>query len=225
MTVPNGDADHPSKEPDPDRIPTQAELDAEDMAEIARKSKDSEHRDRYPARPVDPGVPPLALTRDARVAWLIAGAACLVWVIYGFAHVSDITDLLADRLRPGLEKVPDVDPAEKAKSMAAFWPPAFLIGIPVLMALTWPMLVAIATKHSRNLRNVYMSTLVVLLLFVPVCADLLFNYPGSPRWVWAMAWVQFGSLILSILMTLRSSVGQWLPPSMRVRPMRVARGG
>ncbi|GEE01491.1 hypothetical protein nbrc107696_19370 [Gordonia spumicola] len=216
MTEPDGE---------PDRIPTQAELDAEDMAEIARKSKDADQRDRYPSRPVDPGEPPRALIRDARIAWLIAGVACLVWVVYGFANLDHITSMLAERLRPGMERVPDVDPDEKARSLASFWPTAFLIGIPVLMALTWPMLVGIASKHSRNLRNVYMSTVVVLLLFVPVCADLLFNYDGSPRWVWATAWVQFAFLIGSILMTMRRSVGQWLPASMRVRPMRVAKGG
>ena len=215
MTFPDGD---------PDRIPTQAELDAQDMAEIARRSKDAEQRDRYPGRPTDPGPPPTALARDARVAWLLSAAAGLIWVVYGFTNLSATTSRLAGRLQPGLEDVPDVDPAAKAESLAHFWPLAFLIGIPVVVALSWLMLVGIERAHSRNLRSVYLSTVVVVLLFVPVCADLLFNYPDSPRWVWAMAWVQFALLIVSALMTLRRSVGQWLPQSMRVRPMRVARG-
>lgn len=215
MTFPDGD---------PDRIPTQAELDAEDMAEIARQSKDADQRDRYPGRPVDPGPPPAALTRDARVAWLLSSAAGLVWVVYGLVNLSATTSRLADRLEPGLEEVPDVDPSEKAQSLAQFWPPAFLIGIPVVVALSWLLLVGIARSHSRNIRNVYLSVVVLILLFVPVCADLLFNYPDSPRWVWATAWIQFALLVVSAVMTLRRSVGQWLPPSMRVRPMRVARG-
>ena len=210
---------------DPDRMPTQAELDAEDLAEIARQSKDADQRDRYPTRPVDPGPPPAALARDARVAWLLSSAAGLVWVVYGLVNLSATTSRLADRLQPGLEDVPDVDPAEKAHSLAQFWPPAFLIGIPIVVAISWLMLVGIARGHSRNLRNVYLATVVVILLFVPVCADLLFNYPDSPRWAWAMAWVQFALLIVSVLMTLRRSVGRWLPSTMRVRSMRVAPGG
>ncbi|MGO3326871.1 hypothetical protein [Gordonia sp. (in: high G+C Gram-positive bacteria)] len=216
MTFPDGD---------PDRIPTQAELDAEDLAEIARRSKDTAERDRYPTRPVDPGPPPLALTRDARVAWLLSAVAGLIWVVYGFANLSVTTSRLANRLRPGLEDVPDVDSAEKAHSLAQFWPPAFLVGIPIVVAVSGLMLVGIARGHSRNLRNVYLATVVVILLFVPVSADLLFNYPDSPRWVWTMAWIQFALLIVSALMTLRRSVGRWLPTTMRVRPMRVARGG
>ncbi|WP_132992421.1 hypothetical protein [Gordonia zhaorongruii] len=209
---------------DPDRIPTQAELDAEDLAEIARKSKDAELRNRYPARPVDPGEPPRALVRDARIAWALAAVAGLVWIVYGFTHLSQITDLLSDRLRPGLENVPDVDPVEKAGSMAEFWPLAFLIGLPIAVALSWPLLVWIERGHSRNVRNVYLSVTVVLLLFVPVAADLLLNYPEMSGWVRAFAWVQFGLLILSALMTMRRSVSDWLPPSTRVRPIRVARG-
>ncbi|GAA4668477.1 hypothetical protein [Gordonia humi] len=209
---------------DPDRIPTQAELDAEDMAEIARRSADAEHRDRYPARPVDPGPPPTVLTRGARIAWLASAVAGLIWVVYGFVNLSATTTRLADRLEPGLEELSDVDSAAKAQSLAEFWPLAFLIGIPVVVALSWPMLVGVARTHSRNLRNVYLSTVVVICLFVPVCADLLFNYPDAPRWVWAMAWVQFGLLIVSAILTLSRAVGQWLPPSMRVKPFRVMRG-
>ena len=214
MTVPD----------DPDRIPTQAELDAEDMAEIARQSKDADLRDRYPGRPVDPGPPPTALVRDARIVWALSAVAGLIWVVYGFVHLSEITDRLAARLEPGLADVPDIDPAAEAESMAGFWPWAFLIGLPIAVAVTWPLLVGVARWHSRNVRNVYLSAVVVIVLFIPVCADLLFNYPDSPRWVWALAWVQFGLLILSALVVMRRVVSAWLPPSMRVKPFRMVRG-
>ena len=206
-----------------DRIPTQAELDAEDLAEIARKSNDSDHRDRYPARPPEAGPAPAALVRDARVLWIASGIACVVWILYGLIEFGRIRSLMEERLMPGL--APDLaDAREKAHQLAGFWPIAFMVGIPLLLALTWPMLVWIAKGHSRNLRSVYLSTIVVLVLFIPVCADLMFNYPEIPRWVGITAWIQAGLLVLSGLSTLRRDVGRWLPPSMRMKPMRMVRG-
>ena len=89
-------------DPDPDRprIPTQAELDAEDMAEIARLSKDKDRQNRYPSRRADPGPPPAPLVRDARVLWWIAATACLAWVMYGLINLGWLEDLMAERLLP-----------------------------------------------------------------------------------------------------------------------------
>lgn len=215
MTTPS-----PSDDADRPRIPTQAELDAEDMAEIARRSKDSDHNNRYPARPVDPGAPPTALVRDARIAWYIAAAACLAWMIYGLVNLSWLENLMTTRLLPGLESVPDVEPGAEAASMADFWTPALLIGIPMFTALGYPLLVGIAKAHSRNVRSIYLALIVVTVLFTVVGADLLFGYQQVSVVVRILAWVQCGALVLSALLTLRKPVNQWLPQSMTVKPFR-----
>ncbi|AUH67716.1 MULTISPECIES: hypothetical protein [Gordonia] len=210
---------------DRDRIPTQAELDAEDLAEIARRSKDSDLSGRYPARPVDPGPPPVALVRDARVVWAIAAVACLAWVVYGFANLSWLEGLMAERLQPGLQNVPGVDPGEKAASMASFWTPALLVGIPLFTALGYPLLVGTARAHSRNLRSIYLSVITVTVLFTVVGADLLFHYPEVSASLRVLAWVQCGVLVLSALITLRRPINEWLPKSMAMKPFRRASGG
>lgn len=218
MTTPGSsdDADRP-------RLPTQAELDAEDMAEIARRSKDNDHVNRYPVRPVDPGPPPVALARDARIVWYVAGAACLAWMIYGLSNLSWLESLMADRLLPGLQTVKDIDPDSKAASMAGFWTPGLLIGIPLFTALGYPLLVGIAKARSRNVRSIYLALIVVTVLFTVVGADLLFGYEQVTVVARVLAWVQCGALVLSGLITMRRQVTDWLPASMTVKPFRRAR--
>ncbi|MBM7368368.1 hypothetical protein [Gordonia hydrophobica] len=219
MTTPS-----PSDDADRPRIPTQAELDAEDMAEIARRSKDNDHTNRYPARPVDPGAAPTALTRDARIVWYLGAAACLAWMIYGLTNLSWLEQLMAQRLLPGLESVPDVDPNTESASMAGFWTPGLLIGIPVFTALGYPLLVGIAKTHSRNMRSIYLALIVVTVLFTVVGADLLFGYDEVSVVVRVLAWVHCGALVLSGLLTLRKQVNEWLPQSMAAKPFRRSRG-
>ncbi|NED63802.1 hypothetical protein G3I15_22980, partial [Streptomyces sp. SID10244] len=67
--------------------PSQAELDAEDLAEIARSSKDRDQANLYPPRTGDPGPAPVALTLHARVAFWGAAAAGLLSVVYGFVNL------------------------------------------------------------------------------------------------------------------------------------------
>ena len=193
------------------------------MAEIARRSKDNDHHNRYPARPVDPGTPPRALTRDARIVWYVAAAACAAWMFYGLTNLSWLESLMAERLLPGLETVEGIDPETKALSMAEFWTPGLLIGIPVFTALGYPLLVGIAKGHSRNIRSIYLALMVVTVLFTIVGADLLFGYPEVSGVVRGLSWVHCGALVLSGLITLRKQVNQWLPLSMAAKPFRRAR--
>ncbi len=210
---------------DPDRVPTQAELDAEDLAELARTSQDSDRARLYPARAVDPGPPPLALIRDARIAWYGAAVAALISVIYGFLNLGMITDLLRQRLAEGVVNDPkNASPANQVDSLASFFPPFMLIMILVFLAIEYLLLNAIANHHSREIRAFFLATIVVNLLCIPVGIDLLFRYPD----VWAslpiIGWVQFACLVVAAVCTLRRSVGKWLPASTRMRPMRMFRG-
>ncbi|MFT3716275.1 MAG: hypothetical protein QM774_10100 [Gordonia sp. (in: high G+C Gram-positive bacteria)] len=215
----------PGNDPDdPDRIPTQAELDAEDLAEIARTSKDREITERYPQRPVDPGPPPRALTRDALGAWIVAVVTAAICIVYSFATLGSIFERLTERLEPDMGDVKQINPGATASSMAHFWPIMLLTGWIVTLALSYPLLVGIAKHHSRNLRSIYSALVLVIMLFTPVVADLLFNYPGVPSAMRILAWTSFAALGVSVLMVFRSSVGAWLPPSMRVQPLRVFRG-
>ena len=87
-----------SPDPDqPERTPTQAELDAQDMAEIARTSKDRDVSALYPRREEDPGPPPVALVLHARVAWWGAAIMGLINVAYGFLNLGLIHDQLRQR--------------------------------------------------------------------------------------------------------------------------------
>lgn len=219
MTTPGqwGDPD------DEDRLPTQAELDAEDLAELARTSRDADLDARYPRRPLDPGPPPAALTRDALGAWYLAAAATLVCLVYGFATLGSIQDRLAARLEPQMAGVQKIDAHAQASSMASFWPPALLVGWLIAMALTYLLLISIAKHHSRNLRSIYAALTLVAVMFVPLTSDLLFSYPEVPAMIRVSAWVTVGALLLSVLMTFRGSVSRWLPASMRIKPSRVWR--
>lgn len=214
---PRGDAD------EPDRLPTQAELDAQDLAEMAANPRETDLTARYPRRPADPGPPPRALTRDAVVTWWIALVAAVVCLGYGFANRSRISDWLEVRLEPEMAGAQRIDDSVSAESMAAFWPPALLIGWVIAMAVTYPLLRGIARHHSRNLRSIYAAVAILIALFLPLISDLLFGYPEVPQLIRVLVWVSVGALLLSMLMTFRGVVGRWLPESMRLRPSRVWR--
>lgn len=208
---------------DSDRIPTQAELDAEDLAELARTSKDRELTERYPSRAVDPGPPPPALTRSAPAAWWIGAATAAVCIVYAFATLGSIIDRLTERLGADMEQARQIDPNADPASMATFWPWALLIGWILALAISYVLLRGIATHHSRNLRSIYVAVVVLSMLFTPVVSDLLFNYDDVAsvfRW---LPWVSVAALAVSVVMVFRSTVGAWLPPSMRVKPSRVFR--
>lgn len=208
---------------DPDRFPTQAELDAEDLAELARTSQDRALTERYPRRPDDPGPAPVALTRDALWMWYLSAGSALVCLIYGLATLGSEIDRLTTRLEPQMADVQTIDAQATAASIAGFWPPALLIGWLLAMAVTYPLLTGIARHHSRNLRSVYAAVCVVVALFVPLIADLLFAYDEVPTLIRVLAWISFGALLVSVVMTFRGSIGRWLPESMRVKPSRVWR--
>ncbi|AVL99373.1 hypothetical protein C6V83_02795 [Gordonia iterans] len=219
MTYPGtwGDPD------DSEHIPTQAELDAEDLAELERSSRDADLAARYPRRPEDPGPPPTALTRDALICWYVAALAALACIVYGFATLGAAVDRLADRLEPQMAEVHQIDGTRTAESMAAFWPPALIAGWLVAIAITYPLLVAIGRHHSRNVRSIYAAVCILTVMFVPLISDLLFDYPEVPSVFRVAAWVSVAGLLLSVLMTFRGSVGGWLPASTRLKPSKVFR--
>ena len=208
---------------DAESIPTQAELDAEDLAEIARTSTGRALTDRYPRRERDPGPAPVALTRDAFYVWCASAGTAVVCIGYGLATLGAATDRLAERLATQMSDVQRIDPQATAESIAGFWPPALLIGWLIAMAVTYPLFTAIAKYHSRNLRSMYAAVCVVVALFAPLIADLLFAYPDVPAVFRVSAWVSAGALLLSVVLTFRGAIGRWLPESTRIRPSRVWR--
>jgi hypothetical protein len=206
----------PDPDGTPDRVPSMAELDAMDMAEIAagRTSADKHLRDE------DPGPPPASL-RHALTVWYAQAALGLVSVVYGFAALGTIEDGLRASLTDGVVRDPDnAAPAGQISSLSSTVPPILLVGILVALAVQYPLLVAIARHHSRNCRNFYVTVVVVTLLAIPVGVDLLFDYPEVPTVMTVIAWVQFGLLVLSALFTFRRDVNLWLPAPMRLRPGR-----
>ncbi|NMO05249.1 hypothetical protein HH308_28925 [Gordonia sp. TBRC 11910] len=216
-----------SPDPDqPDRIPTQAELDAEDMAEIARTSKDRDLSSLYPRRPDEPGPAPVALAVHARIAWYGAAAMGLITVVYGFINLGLISDLLRQRLVEGIAQDPkNASPADQVNSLSSFFPPFMLVMIVVFLALEYPMLVGAANHHSRHVRNFFVATIVVNVLCVPIGIDLLLRYPEVSSVMVVVAWVQAGLLVISALCTLRRPVNRWLPESTRMKPSKMFRPG
>ncbi len=210
---------------DPDRIPTQAELDAEDLAAIGRTSRDRDEAALYPPRPDDPGPAPASLASHARIAWWGAAIAGVVCVVYGFTHLGLIADLLRARLHEGVATDPaNAGPEGGIDRMAGFFPPFMLVMIVVFLAIEYAFLVAAASRHSRNARNFFLATVVVNLLCIPIGIDLLFAYPEIWSAMSVIAWVQFALLIIAAVLTLRRTVERWLPPSTRMRPTRMWRG-
>ncbi|MFT3660376.1 MAG: hypothetical protein QM809_02955 [Gordonia sp. (in: high G+C Gram-positive bacteria)] len=206
---------------DDERIPTQAELDAEDLAEIERSRN---RRPAYLPRPQeDPGPPPAALTRDAVLCWYVSAVAALVAVGYGLATLGATGERLRARWEPELAEANRLPGASSAESMASFWPSTLLIGWLVTMALSYPLLIVIDRRHSRQARTVYVSFGVMIVLFAPFIWDLLFDHPEVPAVFGVAVWVSAGALVASLLMTLRGVVGAWLPPSTRLRPSKAFR--
>ncbi|KQR99819.1 hypothetical protein ASG12_03355 [Williamsia sp. Leaf354] len=207
---------------DPEPIPSLAELDAMDMAEIAagRTSADKDLRND------DIGPPPRAL-QQAFVLWVGGAVAALASAAYGLINLGTISDALRGRLEEGIATDPSESaPATQVDSLSSTYPVIMLIAIVVLLAIQYPLLTAIARHHSRNCRSFYVTAVVLMLLCIPVGIDLLFDYPEVSPVMTVIAWVQFALLLLSALFTLRRSVNQWLPEPMRLRPgqMRSRRG-
>ncbi|NDZ92647.1 hypothetical protein G3I13_20820 [Streptomyces sp. SID6673] len=209
---------------DPDRIPSQAELDAEDLAEIARSSKDRDQANLYPPRTGDPGPAPVALTLHARVAFWGAAAAGLLSVVYGFVNLGLISDALRQRLLDGVIDDPrNASSQGQVDSLAGFFPPFMLIMIVVFLAVEYVLLVAAAHHHSRNCRNFFLAAVVVNLLCIPIGIDLLFQYPQVWSAMVVISWIQFALLIVAAIFAVRRSVNQWLPESTRMRPTKMMR--
>lgn len=209
---------------DPDRIPTQAELDAEDMLAIERTSRDRDQANLYPPREQDPGPAPAALARHARVVWYAAAVAGLISVIYGFVNLGTITDLLRQRLNEGVATDPhNASSPDQVNSLAGFFPPFMLVMILVFLAVEYALLVAAASHHSRNCRNFFLAAVVVNLLCIAIGIDLLFRYPEISSVMPVIAWIQFGLLVVAGLFTVQRAVNQWLPESTRMRPTRMFR--
>lgn len=208
--------------PDLEGMPTLAELDAMDMAEIAdgRRSKDKDHAN------FDEPAPPPASLQHALLLWLGAAAAALVSVVYGFANLGSISDLLNERLQIDVTEDPNnAAPADQIDSLSNLFPSALLITTLILLAVQYPLLVATSRRRSRGTRNVYVTMVVVTLLCIPMGIDLLFNYPPIPVEIRVVGWVQFALLLLSALFMLRRAVNRWLPPSERMKPSQLIRPG
>lgn len=208
--------------PDLTGLPSLAELDAADMARIAqgRTSKDKDHAD------VDDDTPPPASLYHAWLLWLGAAGAALIGAIYGFANLGSITDLLKGRLQEGVRDDPsNAAPADQIDSIAGFFPPAMLITTLVLLAIQYPLLVAVGRRRSRGARNIYVTMALVMLLCIPMGIDLLFDYSSVPAAIRIIGWLQFTLLLFSALFTLRRGVNQWLPSSQRMKPTQIFRPG
>ncbi|MFC0313388.1 hypothetical protein ACFQNE_13225 [Gordonia phosphorivorans] len=220
MTAPGSWGDeHGDGEP----LPTQAELDAQDMAELAANRGTADLTSLYPRRQSDPGPAPWALARGARYAWYLAAVSAAVCIGYGFATLGSTVERLRARLEPQMAEVTTIDAGASASSMASFWPPALLVGWVIAMGVTYPLLVAIGNHHSRNLRSIYAAVSVLVIMFVPLVTDLLFAYPAVPTAFRVCGWVSAAALVLSVLMTFSGAVGRWLPASTRIKPSRVWR--
>lgn len=228
MNDPHGPGGGATGEPhdrDPERIPTQAELDAEDLAELERSSRDRDQASLYPPRPSDPGVPPAALALHARMVWWGAAVIGLILAIYGFFNLSTITDDLRLRLLEGIVSDPaNSAPEDQVETLAGFFPPFMLVMIVVVLVIEYLLLVAAATRNSRHCRNFFLAAVVVHLLCIPVGVDLLFRYPDISSTMVVLSYVQFALLVIAALFTVRRSVNSWLPASTRMKPTRMLRG-
>ncbi|MCZ4653011.1 hypothetical protein O4157_16485 [Gordonia amicalis] len=222
---PGGGANGDPHDRDPERIPSQAELDAEDLAELERSSRDHDQASLYPPRPADPGRPPVALVLHARVVWWAAAVIGSILALYGFFNLSTITDDLRLRLLEGVVSDPaNSAPEDQIDTLAGFFPLFMLVMIVVVLVIEYLLLVAAATHHSRHCRNFFLAAVVVHLLCIPVGVDLLFRYPDITSTMVVLSYVQFALLVIAALFTLRRSVNTWLPESTRMKPTRMLRG-
>jgi hypothetical protein len=193
-----------------------------DLAAInaGRQSKDKDHA------VIDESAAPPAALYHAWLLWLGASAAAAVSVVYGFANIAAISDLLNERLQTGVVQDPNnAAPADRIDSLSNLFPPAMLVTTVVLLAVQYPLLLATSRRRSRGARNVYVTMVLVMALCIPLGIDLLFDYPSISGVFRVIGWLQFALLLLSALFTLRRSVNRWLPPSMRMRPTQIIRPG
>lgn len=208
------------------RVPTQAELDAADLAEIAEQQS-AEKRNPAPRlgvtphRVADPGPPPASL-RLAYWLWVGAAGCAAIGIIYGFARLSTINQLILPRLREGVTKP---DELQRVDSMSHWIPTACLITAIVLLAIQYPLLVAIARQHSRNCRNFYTAATLAMLLGIPIGLDLLFSYHEIWVGIRVLGWLQFALLAASVVCVFSGGVNKWLPRSERIRPTALFRPG
>ncbi|NDK89586.1 hypothetical protein GYA93_08350 [Gordonia desulfuricans] len=218
------DPTDPTDRSDPEHIPTQAELDAEDFAQLQRRSRDKDEANLYPGRPADPGPAPTALAVHARVAWWGSAIAGLVVWVYGIVDRSAIGDMLRSRMLTDAVAAPKGQPTDgQIDTYAAVLPVVALVVMVVLPIGEYLFLVAAASRHSRNCRNFFLTIVVVHLLCIPVGIDLFFDYPGLWSGAAVLGWLQFALLIVAGVMTLRRVVDRWLPESTRMRPSRMLR--
>jgi hypothetical protein len=206
---PDGPVEVPS---DLSGMPSLAELDAMDLAaiEAGRQSKDKDHA------MLDEEIPPPAALYHAWLLWLGGASAGLVSVVFGFMNSGSISNLVNDRLQVDVARDPDAGaPADRIDSLASFFPPAMLVATLVLLVVQYPLLVATSRRRSRSARNLYVTTVLVMLLCIPIGIDLLFDYPSISGVIKFVGWLQFALLLLSALFTLRRGVNRWLPPAMR----------
>lgn len=206
---PDGPVEVPS---DLSGMPSLAELDAMDLAaiEAGRQSKDKDHA------MLDEEAPPPAALYYAWLLWLGGAAAGLASVVFGFMNSGSISNLVNDRLQADVARDPDAAAtADRIDSLAGFFPPAMLVATLVLLVVQYPLLVATSRRRSRSARNLYVTTVLVMLLCIPIGIDLLFDYPSISGVIKFVGWLQFALLLLSALFTLRRGVNRWLPPPMR----------
>ncbi|HMS77711.1 hypothetical protein [Gordonia sp. (in: high G+C Gram-positive bacteria)] len=201
-------------------IPSQAELDAEDMAELAKRS--SHDRDRaglYPVRNTNPGPVPVPLAKHAVACFWAAASAGAICLIYGFLNLGTIQDLLYARLLDGVRNDPgNAAPEDKISGMSSTFPPVMLVLIAVFLAVEYLLLVNTAKHNSRGMRNVYLSVVVVNMMCIPIGIDLLFAYQRLSVVIVVIGWAQLVLLAFSALCTLRKEVNDWLPAPNKVRP-------
>ncbi|MFT4199778.1 hypothetical protein [Gordonia sp. (in: high G+C Gram-positive bacteria)] len=203
---------------DPDALPSQAELDALDMAELTRTSGESDMG--YPTPDEPAGPPPPALARDAWVLWWIGAAAGIASAVYLLVNIGSICDGLQQRLLADIKKAIDEAqhagkkplsmPADEYHGLSHFLPPTMLVAIVVLLALQFVLLRAVGVHHSRNARNIFLAMVLINLVCIPTGMDLLRFADSAPTMV-IVGWIQFGALLLAALCTLRPAVGRWLP--------------
>ncbi|GAB07862.1 hypothetical protein GII30_21335 [Gordonia amarae] len=205
--------------PDPD-IPSQAELDAEDMAELAKRSSaDRDQTGLYPVRRGDPGPAPIPLVKHAVGCFWAAAVAGAICMVYGFLNLGTIKDLLYTRLLDGVRDDPgNAAPEDQISGISSTFPPVMLVLIAVFLAVEYLLLVNTAKHNSRGVRNVYLSVVVVHMMCIPIGIDLLFAYDGLSVVIVVLGWAQLVLLALSALCTLRKEVNDWLPAPNKVRP-------
>ena len=209
---------------DPDRLPTQAELDAQDLAQMARTSRDKDQANLYPAPPSDPGPPPRVLTVGARVSFWGAATAGVVCLIYGIVWFNSISDALHHRMSSDAAAAPKGQPnAQQIDSSSVILPAVGLVILALFVVAQYVTLVAIASHHSRSARSFFLALVVLNLMCIPVGLDLFYDYPTLWSGAVICGWLQFGLLVLTAILTLRRPVGRWLPESTRIRPTRMLR--